>query len=47
MKTDNHDCNGIVVVMVKAMAETMTATTVVTVMAGVTDNNQLKGAWKK
>ncbi len=46
---DGGDCNsdGIAVVMVKAMAVAMVAITVATAMVGGTDNNQLKGAWKK
>jgi hypothetical protein len=32
--------------MVKAMAAAMVATTAATAMAGGTDNNKLKGAWK-
>jgi hypothetical protein len=36
-----------VVAMVKTMAVVMTATTAATAIAGGTNNNQLKGAWKK
>jgi hypothetical protein len=43
----NCNSNGIAVVMVKAMAAAMAPTTAATAMAGGTDNNQLKGAWKK
>ncbi len=43
----NCDSDSIVVVMVKTMAAVMVATMVVTAMAGVIDNNQLKGALKK
>ncbi len=43
----NCDSDGIVVAMVKAMAAAMAATMAATAMAGGTDNNELKGAWKK
>jgi hypothetical protein len=42
----NCNSNGIAVAMVKAMTVAMAATTAATAMVGVTDNNQLKGAWK-
>jgi hypothetical protein len=47
--SDGGNCgsNSIAVAMVKAMAAATGAKRAATAMAGCTDNNQLKGAWKK